>query len=521
MHYKDRQQQTGQAIDFGEELGLGQRTSGGDSTTDSDTTDTDTSTTDDLFDFGEELGAGQRTSGGDSTTDTSTTDDSFDFSGFQEEATLSTATQDDLDGSDGGDASNTDTTTTETTTGFGEELGSGQRTSGGDNTETTTDFGEELGSGQRTSGDNTGTTDTTDQTQEQQPDPADIRVMSVGFTSSTLRVGQDETARVRFRNYGGQTGTAERTLLGNGQPLGVVIATVAPGETQVDTIDFTVPQTDRLELSFQDDFYNTAAEKNVEPQPAEGTLSPNIESPNGAMVGDGFNVDVTVEAVGGRVDATESLNVKVGGRTVLADTVGPLSEGEEYRRSISVTAQEAGETPVVLNVGDSQTSDRIQIEPEPTAEFSADPPEVVTNGQPGELTQVRVTVRNTGDGLGNITVPVLVDSVQVASIPFVDVAPGEVASNTASYTTPSDGVYTLALGGFNVSANVEPEQPEQPQGPQQPQQPDDGQGTQPDFGGGAPFQQVGDIIGGFSNRQLAIGAGLAAGAVVLSNLGGG
>jgi len=426
MHYNDRQ--TGQTIDFGEELGAGQRTSGGDSTTDSDTTDTDTSTT----------------------------DDSFDFSEFQEEATLSTATQDDLDGS------TTDTTTTDT------------------------------------------------QTQEEEPDPADIRVMSVGFTSSTLRVGQSETARVRFRNFGGQTGTAERTLLGNGQPLGIVSATVAPGETQVDTVDFTIPQTDRLELSFQDDFYNTAAAKNVEPQPAEGTLSPNIEAPNGAMVGETFNVDATVEAAGGRVDATESLNVKVGGRTVLTDTVGPLSEGEVYRRSISVTAQEAGETPVVLNVGDSQTSDRIQIEPEPTAEFSADPPEVVTNGQPGELTQVRVTVRNTGDGPGDITVPVLVDGVQVASVPFVNVAPGEAASNTASFTTPSSGSYALALGGFNVSTDVEPQQPEQPQ---EPQQPDDGGET-------TPPRQGGGIIGGVNNRTLAIGAGLAAGAVALTQLGG-
>lgn len=445
MHYKDRENQTGQTIDFGEELGAGMRTSGGD-TADSDTTD-------------------------DTTSDNSTTDGSFDFSEFQREATLSTATVEDIEGSDGS-TTTTDTTTTDTTT-----------------------------------------TDT--QTQEEEPDPADIRVMSVGFTSSTLRVGQTETARVRFRNYGGQTGTAERTLLGNGQPLGMVSATVAPGETAVETIDFQVPQTDRLELSFQDDFYNTSAAKNVEPQPAEGTLSPNIEAPNGAMVGEDFNVDVVVEAMGGRVDATESLNVKVGGRTVLTDTVGPLSEGEEYRRSITVTAQEAGETPVVLNVGDSETSDRIQIEPQPTAEFSADPPEVVTNGRPGELTQVRVTVRNTGDGPGDITVPVLADGVQVASVPFVDVAPGEAASNTASFTTPDANVYALALGGFNVSTNVEPQQP-------QPEQPQDGTDTQPGDGG-AEQPQVpagGGLIGGLSNRQLAIGAGLAAGAVALSTLGG-
>jgi hypothetical protein len=505
--------------DFGEELGVGQRTGGG------------------LLQDEIETSVGNESdSGGDSGSDDSLSQRVNDITGGGNDNSLGDQVNDIVDddisppstntgandpdrGSDGELGFGIVDDSTIPGVEFGEELGGSPVDSGGSDNNDSVDIGGgsdgDLQAGtDPDAGDNpgggssAGTAPVPDQTQEEEPDPADIRVMGLGFTSSTLRVGQTETARVRFRNFGGQTGTADRTLLGNGQPLGVVSATVAPGETQVDTIDFTVPRTDRFELSFQDDYYNTAAAKNVEPKPAEGTLSPNIEAPNGAMVGETFNVDVTVEAAGGRVDATESLNVKVGGRTVLTDSVGPLSEGEVYRRPLSVTAQEAGETPVVLNVGDSQTSDRIQIEPEPTAEFRADPIEVVTNGQPGELTQVRVTVRNTGDGTGDITVPVLVDGVQVASVPFVSVAPGEAASNTASYTTPSSGSYTLALGGLGPSTNVEPQQPEQ----QEPQQPGDG--------GSTPPQQGGGIIGGFSNRQLAIGAGLAAGSVVLSSLGG-
>jgi len=357
-----------------------------------------------------------------------------------------------------------------------------------------------------------------EQATTEEPDPADLMVMGVGFTSSTRRVGTSETVRVRIQNLGGQRGSTQRAVFANDSQIGTVSTTLEPGEESTETLSFTIPDTDRVTLSVEGS--NTTASSNVRPRPDTGTPIPNISAPNDVMVGESFDIAVEVSAGGGDI-GSNTLEVLAGGETISQATVGPLPEGEKYAETFSFTAQSPGTIPVVANIADEQTSTRVNVNPEPTAEFELASFELIDNALPGEESLAAVELRNVGDAEGGVEIPVLADGVQVGAAEFSAVSPGETAQVNVRYETPGRNDYTLSLAQFNQSLNVDPPQPQSDEPETQPDEPET-QPDEPESPGrpGAPPVE-GELPGGISPRTALIGASVAGAAVAAASIFGG